>query len=85
MLEAWITTPNSLALAILGGYTGARCAADHDGFLTYFLLKEVKDMKDDFFRMDYQSIYEDVERKLNKESALQNKWQEYSRERPARS
>lgn len=48
------------------------------GFLTYFLLKEVKDMKDDFFRMDYQSIYEDVERKLNKESALQNKWQEVS-------
>ncbi len=48
------------------------------GFLTYFLLKEVKDMRDDFFRMDYESIYEDVERKLNKESALQNKWQEAS-------
>jgi hypothetical protein len=46
------------------------------GFLTYFLLKEVKDQKDHFFQLDYQDIYEDVERKLNKESALQNKWQE---------
>lgn len=48
------------------------------GFLTYFLLKEVKDQKDHFFQLDYQDIYEDVERKLNKESALQNKWQEIS-------
>ncbi len=48
------------------------------GFLTYFLLKEVKDQKDHFFQLDYQDIFEDVERRLNKESALQNKWQEAS-------
>jgi hypothetical protein len=48
------------------------------GFLTYFLLHEVKLQKDNIFRMTYQDIYEEVWRKLNKESALQNKWQEIS-------
>ena len=48
------------------------------GFLTYFLLKEVKDQKDHIFQLDYQDIYEEVARRLNKESALQNKWQEVS-------
>ena len=48
------------------------------GFLTYFLLKEIKSQKDNIFRMNYQDIYDAVERKLNKESALQNKWQEAS-------
>ena len=48
------------------------------GFLTYFLLKEVKDQKDNIFQLDYQDIFEDVARRLNKESALQNKWQEAS-------
>lgn len=48
------------------------------GFLTYFLLKEIKSQKENIFRMDYQDIYEAVERKLNKESALQNRWQEIS-------
>jgi hypothetical protein len=46
------------------------------GFLTYFLLKEFKSQGDNIFRLSYQDIFEDVERKLNKESALQNKWQE---------
>lgn len=48
------------------------------GFLTYFLLKEMKSMKDDMFRMTYQDIYEEVMRKVDRESALQNKWQEIS-------
>ena len=52
--------------------------AQEHGFLTYFLLKEVKSQKDRFFNLTYQDIYEAVERKLNKESALQNKWQEIS-------
>lgn len=46
------------------------------GFLTYFLLKEVKLQRDNIFNITYQDIYEEVARKLNKESALQNKWQE---------
>ena len=48
------------------------------GFLTYFLLKEMKMQQDNIFSMTYQDIYESVERKLNKESALQNRWQEIS-------
>lgn len=48
------------------------------GFLTYFLLKEVKSQGDNIFRLTYQDIYESVEAKLNKESALQNRWQEIS-------
>lgn len=46
------------------------------GFLTYFLLKEIKYHGDNIFSLTYQDIYEEVARKLNKESALQNKWQE---------
>ena len=46
------------------------------GFLTYFLLKEIKSQGDNIFRLNYQDIYESVERNLNKESALQNRWQE---------
>ncbi|MBQ3780379.1 MAG: caspase family protein, partial [Bacteroidaceae bacterium] len=50
---------------------------DHrHGFLTYFLLKEVKLQGENIFNLTYQDIFEDVERRLNKESALQNKWQE---------
>ena len=48
------------------------------GFLTYFLLKEIKSQADNIFRLTYQDIYESVEAKLNKESALQNRWQEIS-------
>lgn len=50
--------------------------AHQHGFLTYFLLKEIKYHGDNIFRLTYQDIYEEVARKLNKESALQNKWQE---------
>ena len=51
--------------------------AQHHGFLTYFLLKEIKGLAStsDFDSYTYQDIYEAVERKLNKESALQGKWQ----------
>lgn len=52
--------------------------AQHHGFLTYFLLKEVKGMAGSIESYTYQDIYESVERKLNKESALQGKWQEAS-------
>ena len=50
----------------------------HHGFLTYFLLKEIKSLAatSNFDSYTYQDIYEAVERKLNKESALQNRWQE---------
>ena len=52
----------------------------HHGFLTYFLLKEIKSLAatSNFDSYTYQDIYEAVERKLNKESALQNRWQEIS-------
>ena len=51
--------------------------AQHHGFLTYFLLKEIKSLAatSNFDTYTYQDIYEAVERKLNKESALQGKWQ----------
>lgn len=51
--------------------------AQHHGFLTYFLLKEIKGLasSSSFDTYTYQDIYEAVERKLNKESALQGKWQ----------
>lgn len=54
--------------------------AQHHGFLTYFLLKEIKSLAStsNFDTYTYQDIYEAVERKLNKESALQNRWQEIS-------
>lgn len=48
----------------------------HHGFLTYFLLKEIKGIASHLDSYTYQDIYEAVERKLNKESALQGKWQE---------
>ncbi len=48
------------------------------GFLTYFLLKEVKLQGDNIFNIDYQDIYESVAAKVSKESALQNRWQEIS-------
>ena len=52
---------------------------DHQhGFLTYFLLHEIKIQKERFFRLTYQEIFDTIERKINKESALQNKWQEIS-------
>ena len=50
--------------------------AQHHGFLTYFLAKEIKGAAGDLDGMTYQSIYEAVERKLGKESALQGRWQE---------
>lgn len=48
------------------------------GFLTYFLLQEMKLQKDNIFKMNYETLFGEVSRKLNKESALQNKWQEAS-------
>lgn len=48
------------------------------GFLTYFLLKEVKHQKDKFFSLSYNDILSTIERKVSKESALQNRWQELS-------
>ena len=48
----------------------------HHGFLTYFLLKEIKGIANHLDSYTYQDIYEAVERKLSKESALQGKWQE---------
>ena len=48
------------------------------GFLTYFLLKEMKTLKDDIFTVTYQDLYENMAPKVSKESALQNKWQEIS-------
>lgn len=52
--------------------------AQHHGFLTYFLLKEIKGMSGALENYTYQDVYESVERKLNKESALQGRWQEIS-------
>lgn len=48
------------------------------GFLTYFLLKEMKSLKGDLFSKTYQDIYENIAPKVSKESALQNRWQEIS-------
>ena len=48
------------------------------GFLTYFLLKEMKSLKTDLFNANYQSLYESISPKVSKESALQNRWQEIS-------
>lgn len=50
----------------------------HHGFLTYFLLKEIKSVANHLDRATYQDIYEAVQRNVNKESALQGKWQEIS-------
>lgn len=52
--------------------------AQHHGFLTYFLLKEIKGVAGNIEGITYGDIYEAVERKLNKESALQGRWQEAS-------
>lgn len=52
--------------------------AHQHGFLTYFLLLEIKTQKDRIFRMSYQEIFNTIYPKLNKESALQNRWQEIS-------
>ena len=52
--------------------------AQHHGFLTYFLLKEIKSVAGNLEGYSYGDIYEAVERKLNKESALQGRWQEAS-------
>ena len=48
----------------------------HHGFLTYFLMKEIKGLAGDLDGYTYQNLYESVERKLGKESALQGRWQE---------
>ncbi len=48
----------------------------HHGFLTYFLLKEIKGLAGDLDGYTYSNIYENVGRKLGKESALQGRWQE---------
>lgn len=48
------------------------------GFLTYFLLKEIKLQKDRIFALSYNDILSLIERKVSKESALQNHWQELS-------
>lgn len=52
--------------------------AQHHGFLTYFLLMEIKGLglAGQIDSYTYQDFYESVERKLSKESALQGKWQE---------
>ena len=52
--------------------------AQHHGFLTYFLLKEIKGIAANIDSYTYQDIYESVDRKLGKESALQGRWQEIS-------
>ena len=67
-------------LAAAPDHTAYAFDAQHHGFLTYFLLKEIKGLAStsNFDSYTYQDIYEAVERKLNKESALQNRWQEIS-------
>lgn len=50
--------------------------AQHHGFLTYFLAKEIKGAAGNLDGVTYQDIYEAVARKLGKESALQGRWQE---------
>lgn len=52
--------------------------AQHHGFLTYFLLKEIKGIASNIESYTYQDIYESLGRKLSKESALQGRWQEAS-------
>ena len=52
--------------------------AQHHGFLTYFLLKEIKGIAGNIESYTYQDIYESLGRKLSKESALQGRWQEAS-------
>ncbi len=52
--------------------------AQHHGFLTYFLLKEIKGIATNLDTYTYQDIYESIDRKMGKESALQGRWQEVS-------
>ena len=65
-------------LAAANDKTAYSFDAQHHGFLTYFLLKEIKGIAGQLDDHTYQDIYEAVERKVNKESALQGKWQEIS-------
>ena len=65
-------------LAAAADKTAFSFDAQHHGFLTYFLLKEFKTLASQggVDSSTYQDIYEAVERKLSKESALQGRWQE---------
>lgn len=50
--------------------------AQRHGFLTYFLLKEIKSMAGQIENYTFKDIYEAIAPKLSKESALQGRWQE---------
>ena len=50
----------------------------HHGFLTYYLLKEIKSAAGDIDPITYQDLFESVERNVSKESALQGKLQQIS-------
>ena len=52
--------------------------AQHHGFLTYFLLKEIKSIAARLENYTYGDIYDEVARRVSKESALQGRWQEIS-------
>ena len=65
-------------LAAAADKTAYSFDAQHHGFLTYFLLKEIKGIAGNIESYTYQDIYESVDRKLGKESALQGRWQEIS-------
>lgn len=72
------TLRSDVVAMLAADYTKTAFAFDQHqhGFLTYFLLKEVKLQGDNIFRLTYQDLFEEVARKLGKESALQNRWQE---------
>lgn len=72
---------NSDAIVLLAAaYNKTAFAYDtqHHGFMTYFLLKEIKAQAGQNDNLTYGDIYESVQRNVNKESALQGKWQEVS-------
>lgn len=48
----------------------------HHGFLTYYLLKDIKSAAGEIDPITYQDLFESVERNVSKESALQGKLQE---------
>ena len=50
----------------------------HHGFLTYYLLKEIKGAAGEIDPITYQDLFESVERNVSKESALQGKLQQIS-------
>lgn len=50
--------------------------AQRHGFLTYFLLKEVKSIAGQIDGYTYKDLYDGIAPKLSKESALQGRWQE---------